>query len=458
MRRRVVVTGVGAVCPIGRNAPEFWSNCLAGITNVVPIPENWHDYSNFISQYWTPLPTSGNSESKFTRVERLTLDPSARNAISSALEALENAGFKVYKSNRGGYEVANIDQEKFGVYMGTGVGGICSLLENHTFPVLSRNMKDLRSLLMRDLPSDVRTTLDNVSQRMIHPRRINPFIVSMLMPNAISANIGLYFKMKGPNLTFNVACAAGTVAIGNAFRAVRNGDINVALAGGSEYLGDDYGYIFRGFDVAGVLAKGSEADLLNRPFDKGRTGFLLSQGASAVLILEDLNNAVSRGAPIIAEIKGYGESFEAHNIMQMGEDTGQIERMILGALEIAGLETSDIDYVNTHGTGTINNDDIEAKVLYKLFGETPLVNSTKSLVGHSIGASGGLEAIVTAFSLKYQTTHACKNLSSPNSDLNFVRSVETSPIRNAISQSFAFGGHNSALIFSKFDAEEIGLN
>jgi 3-oxoacyl-[acyl-carrier-protein] synthase II len=144
--------------------------------------------------------------------------------------------------------------------------------------------------------------------------------------------------------------------------------------------------------------------------------------------------------------------------MQMGEDTKQIERMIQNALGVAGLEISDIDYVNSHGTGTINNDDIEAKVLYKLFGRTALVNSTKSLVGHSIGASGGLEAIVTALSLQHQTTHVCKNLSSPNSHLNFVKSVETFPIKNAISQSFAFGGHNSALIFSKFSAEENGLN
>jgi len=453
MERRVVITGVGAVCPIGRNAGEFWSNCLAGKTNVVPIPEHWHDYSTFDSQFWTPLPTTDDSESEFTRVEKLTLDPSTRNVISSAREALENAGFTVYKSSKGGYKVANIDQEKFGVYMGTGVGGICSLLENHTFSVLSRNKKDLNDLLMRDLSGDVRTTLESIKERMTHPRRMNPFIVSMLMPNAISANVGLYFQMKGPNITFTVACAAGTVAIGNAFKAIRIGDVNVALAGGSEFLGDDYGYIFRGFDVAGALAKGSEANEVNRPFDKSRTGFLLSQGASAVLILEDLNNAVSRQAPIIAEVKGYGESFEAHSIMQMGEDTKQIERMILSALEVAGLESSDIGYVNSHGTGTINNDDIEAKVLYKLFGKNALVNSTKSLVGHTIGASGGLEAIVTAFSLKYQTTHACKNLSSPNSPLNFVKSVGTFPIRNALSQSFAFGGHNSALIFSKYDAD-----
>jgi 3-oxoacyl-[acyl-carrier-protein] synthase II len=167
--------------------------------------------------------------------------------------------------------------------------------------------------------------------------------------------------------------------------------------------------------------------------------------------LEDLESANKRQAPIVAEVVGYGESFDAYSIMQIGEDTNQIERMLRNTIADAGLKTHDIDYINAHGTGTINNDDIEAKVLRKMFGQAPLVNSTKSLVGHSIGASGALETIVTALSLKHQTTHACKNLNSPNSDLNFVTCVNNFTIKNAITQSFAFGGHNSALALSKYN-------
>lgn len=449
--RRVVITGLGAVCPIGQNTEEFWINCLRGFARVEAIPEQWGDYSSFDCKYWATLPSTDLFDSGFTRSQRLTLDPCALLAILSVKEALENAGYEVYKSRNGCYRVADIAEERFAVYMGTGVGGISSLLRYHSYPILSRNSLDISELIKDKLSKNVRATLNNIKRRMVLPRRINPFIVSMLMPNAISANIGLFFGLKGPNTTYAVACAAGTVAIGNAFRSIQKGDVKVAIAGGSEYLADDYGYIFRGFDVAGTLAKGDDAELVNRPFDIKRTGFLLSQGASAALILEDLDSANKRQAPIVAEVVGYGESFDAYNIMQIGEDTSQIERMLLNTIADAGLKTHDIDYINAHGTGTINNDDIEAKVLRKMFGQAPLVNSTKSLVGHSIGASGALETIVTALSLKHQTTHACKNLDSPNSDLNFVTCVNNFAIKNAITQSFAFGGHNSALALSKYN-------
>lgn len=451
-KRRVVITGLGANCSIGANIEEFWSNCIEGVTNVERIPQHWSKFSSYDCKFWSPLSFGDALETEFTRVQRLTLDPCARLAILTAKEALEKAGYSVYKSSRGGYRVPEIVQDQVGVFMGTGVGGISSLLENHAYPVLSRNYKEITELEEEELSSDARSKINRVKNRMVFPRRINPFIVSMLMPNAVSANIGLLFELMGQNTTYTVACAAGTVAIGNAFRAVQRGDVNVAIAGGSEYLDDYYGYIFRGFDVAGTLAKGGDAELVNRPFDKDRTGFLLSQGGSAALILEELETALSRQAPIVAEVKGFGESFDAHNIMQMGGDSSQIERMIRNTISDAGLEAQDIDYINAHGTGTKNNDDFEADVLEKIFNKKPIVNSTKSLVGHSIGASGALEAVVTACSLKYQTTHACKNLQSPNSGLNFVRNVANFSLDNALTQSFAFGGHNSALVLSRYDA------
>ncbi|MFC1681256.1 beta-ketoacyl-[acyl-carrier-protein] synthase family protein [Pseudomonadota bacterium] len=450
--RRVAITGLGAISSIGDNADKFWRSCISGNTNVEHIPQHWFEYSTFNCQFWSPLPSSSSFDAEFTRSQRLTLDASARLAILTAKEALENAGYTVYKSNKGGYDVLGISPERFGVFMGTGVGGISSLLQNHTHPILSRSYRDIQNLNRDDLSGVDKETLENISNRMVFPRRVNPFIVSMLMPNAISANVGLFFQLTGPNTTYAVACASGAVAIGNAFRAIQKGDVDVALAGGSEYLDDHYGYIFRGFDVAGTLARGEDAETLNRPFDRDRTGFVLSQGGAATLILEEFESAISRGAPIVAEIIGYGETFDAYNIMHMSPDVGQIDRMIKSTLSDAGLSACDIDYINAHGTGTRNNDEIEAEVLYKNFGSVPVVNSTKALVGHSIGASGALEAVVTAKSLMHQTTHACKNLETPICDLNFSTGLDHLSIDYALSQSFAFGGHNSALAFKKFDA------
>lgn len=449
--RRVVITGVGVICPIGRNTPEFWQNCLRGESNVTAIPEHWNQYSSFKSRFWAPLPEIRYDELGLTKAQILQLDPVALNILSATVEALVNAGFTVYKNSDGkGHQVADINPEEFGVYMGTGVGGIHSLLENHNFPVLSNVKAELKEILRTNTPLEGRERISDVVNLMVHPRRINPFIVSMLMPNAVSANVGLCFGFKGPNTTYSVACASSTVAIGRAFKAIQSGVVSTILAGGSEYLNDHCGYIFRGFDVAGTLTTGEDAETANRPFDINRNGFLFSEGASVAIVLEELDTATSRGAPIIAEVIGYGESFEAYNIMRMGKDITQISRMLSNAVMDANISLEDIDYVNAHGTGTINNDEIESEVLSKFFGPSTLVNSTKSLVGHTIGASGGLEAVVCALSLKEQRTHICKNLSNPISDLNFVTEVLEQRLDTALSQSFAFGGHNSALILRRY--------
>lgn len=448
-----MVTGLGAICSIAKNATEFWSNCINGVTNVQRIPRHWLNFSDFDCQFWAPLECNDALVSEFSRVQRLTLDPCTRLAILTTKEALENAGFNVYKNSKGVHGISGVNGDRFGVFMGTGVGGISSLLQNHTHPVLSRSFEALNEIDEGNLSDDDRKVLGNVRDRMVFPRRVNPFIVSMLMPNAVSANVGLNFGLTGQNTTYAVACAAGTVAIGNAYRAIQRGEVSVAIAGGAEYLDDYHGYIFRGFDVAGTLARGGSPERINCPFDEARSGFLFSQGGAASLVLEDLEFAKSRNAPIIAEVVGFGETFDAYNIMQMGGDTNQIRRMITRTLKDADLAVNEIDYINAHGTGTVNNDEIEAKVLYEVFGDVPYVNSTKSLVGHTIGASGALEAVVLANSIKFQTTHNCKHLTTPINQLNYVREVKSFPINYALSQSFAFGGHNTAIVFGRYDAE-----
>jgi 3-oxoacyl-[acyl-carrier-protein] synthase II len=196
-----------------------------------------------------------------------------------------------------------------------------------------------------------------------------------------------------------------------------------------------------------------DPEAANRPFDENRSGFLFSQGGAAVLILEELDHAQRRGATILAELIGFAETFDAHSIMSLAPGGQQIERMIHATLEDANMSPKDVDYINAHGTGTKNNDQTEAEVIDRVFGKSVRVNSTKSLLGHTIGASGAFEALVTALTLRDGKTHISRNLENPVLDLNFVRSVESFEPRVALSQSFAFGGHNAAIILRKYDPQ-----
>jgi 3-oxoacyl-[acyl-carrier-protein] synthase II len=297
-----------------------------------------------------------------------------------------------------------------------------------------------------------REPLENILGLMTHGPRFNPFEVSMVMPNAPAAVIGIKYTLTGPNETYCVACASGTVAVGNAYRAVRDGRVDVAIGGGCEYFGDEHGHIFRSFDVSGTLVRDcADPETANRPFDEKRSGFLFSQGAAATLVLEELEHARQRGAAIMAEMIGFAETFDAHSIMSLAPGGQQIERMIRDALVDADLQPHDVGYVNAHGTGTKNNDRTEAEVINRVFGKSVRVNSTKALVGHTIGASGAIEALVTALSLRDGTTHICKNLDTPVLGLNFVRNIERFDPHVGISQSFAFGGHNAAVVMRRFD-------
>ena len=451
MNRRVVISGAGVLCPIGGAIDEFWRNCLHGKTNVLPIPDQWLQYSDYRSRFWSPLPSLEFSKLGFTKAQIIRTDPVALLAIYSTKQALCNANLHLseidVRSNT--YRISKIDSARTGVYMGTGIGGANSFLDNHYHPILSRIKHELKELVC-DIPKASRGHLSSVLDRMFHLRRVNPFIVSMLMPNAVSAQVGLTFGINGPNTTYCVACASGTSAIGHAYRAIKTGIVDIAIAGGAEYLDDYYGYIFKGFDEAGTFALGTKSDQVNKPFDRARSGFLFSQGGAVTMILEDYEIAKARKAPILSEIVGFSEAFDSHSIMSLSPDGGQITRMIAGALDEAKVHQSGVQYVNAHGTGTKNNDEVEAEVLERVFGTSVLINTTKSLVGHTIGASGALEALVTVLSLRDQTTHVCKNLKEPISKLNFVRKVKPYSMEVGFSHSFAFGGHNAGLVLKRF--------
>ncbi|MHB8623434.1 MAG: beta-ketoacyl-[acyl-carrier-protein] synthase family protein [Sulfuricaulis sp.] len=454
MIRRVVITGAGVISPIGIGLDEFWRHCLEGKLAVAYIPAHWERYADLRSRLWSPLPDINPESLGIARTERLQLDPVTVLALGAAREALNRAGFTINpaKGHSRQFIVSDADSARTGVYIGTGLGGAVTFLQNHTHHLLRKPRAALMTHAKEQLPSGDRDKLESILALMTHVPRFNPFEVSMVMPNAPSAAIGIKFTFTGPNETYCVACASSTVAIGNAYRAVRDGRIDVAVSGGCEYFADEHGHIYRSFDVSGTLVRDCEnPEKANRPFDEKRSGFLFSQGGSAVLILEELEHAQHRGAKIMAELIGFAETFDAHSMMSLVPGGIQIERMIRAALADANLSPCEVDYVNAHGTGTKNNDEIEAQVINRVFGRSVWINSTKSLLGHAIGASGAFEALVTALSLRDGTTHVCKNLETPLLDLNFVRHVERFNPLVGLSQSFAFGGHNAAVVLRRFD-------
>ncbi len=456
MSRRVVITGAGVVSPIGVGVETFWRRCLEGDTTVAPIPSHWTNYANYHSQIWATLPEFDVESFGIGRIERLQLDPVTVLTICAAREALERAGFTLVPlpGNPRALSLSGLDPTRIGVYLGTGLGGAVSFLENHTHHLLQRARAALKAYAEERASAADCEPLQSILALMTHGLRFNPFEVSMVMPNAPAAVLGIRFSFNGPNETYCVACASGTVAVGNAWRAVRAGQVDVAVTGGCEYFGDEHGHIFRSFDVAGTLVRDcAQPQRANRPFDKKRSGFLFSQGGAALLVLEERGHALRRGVKPIAEIIGFAETFDAHSIMALAPGGGQIERMIRMALAEAGVKPQDVDYINAHGTGTQNNDALEAEVIERVFGRRPLVNATKSLLGHTIGASGAFEALVTALSLHDGTTHVCKNLEDPVRDLNFVRHVEAHDLRVGLSQSFAFGGHNAAVVLRRCEEQ-----
>jgi 3-oxoacyl-[acyl-carrier-protein] synthase II len=453
MNRRVVITGAGVVSPIGTGVDEFWRHCLQAKSVVAPIPDQWLKYADLRSRLWSPLRYDPESLG-ITRTERLQLDPVAVLALGAAREAIQRAGFTLVPAaeRSRAFALPEVDSTRVGVYFGTGIGGAHSFLQNHVQHLYQRAHESLKDYSEEHAHAEDAERLNGILALMAHPPRYHPFVVSMLMPNAASAAVGIKFSLTGPNVTYCVACASGTVAVGHGYRAVQEGRVDLAVAGGSEYLYDDHGHIFRGFDVAGTLVRDYvDPDSANRPFDKKRSGFLFSQGGAAVLMLEEFEHAQRRGATVMAELIGFAETFDAHSMMSLAPDGEQIERMVRSALADANLLPRDVDYVNAHGTGTKNNDQTEVEVIDRVFGKSVLVNSTKSLLGHTVGASGAFETLVTALSLRDGKTHICKNLDTPILDLNFVRRVERFDPRVGLSQSFAFGGHNAAVVLRRFD-------
>jgi 3-oxoacyl-[acyl-carrier-protein] synthase II len=444
----VAITGAGVISSLGTGLAGFWRRCLAGDTVVEEIPPAWVRHSPLRSRAWSPLGPWERETPLATRLERKQLDPVSRIALLAAEEAVGLAGLTLESADprRNAYRIAGVDGDRAGVFLGTGVGGLHSCLESSRFILLDRPRRALQAIVDEQATPDARAPLDAVLEELAIPRVFNPFSVAMTMPNAPAAVLSIKLGLSGPCRTFTSACASGTVAVGQAFHAIRRGECDFALAAGVEYLGDPFGSSFRGFDAVGALAAGPlPPDRINRPFDRERCGFLFSEGGGAVLVLEDLAAARRRGAPVLAEVVGYGETADAHHLMSMAPEGRQIRRALHLCLADAGLAPEDVGYINAHGTGTPANDAVEAQVIAETFPRRPRVSSTKSLLGHTLGASGAIEAVVTALTLRDGLAHPSRNLTDPEADLAFVREAEPVAVRFAISQSFAFGGQNAAI-------------
>lgn len=438
----MALTGAGVVSSLGTDVDGFWRRCLEGGTVIEEVPAAWALHSPLRSRVWSPLGAWERETPLMTRIERKQLDPASRIALLAAEEALRRAGLPLESADprRNAWRIAGVDGDRAGVFLGTGVGGLHSCLESSRFIVLDQPRRALQEI----------EGAEAVLQGLAIPRAFNPFSVAMTMPNASAAALSIKLGLFGPCRTFAGACASGTVALGQAFRALRHGECDLALAGGVEFLSDPFGCAFRGFDAVGALAAGPlPPDRINRPFDRERCGFLFSEGGGAVLVLEDLESARRRGADALAEVVGYGETADAHHLMAMAPEGRQIRRALDLCLADAGLAPADVGYVNAHGTGTAANDDVEARVLSELFPPETRVNSTKSLLGHTLGASGAIEALVAALTLRHGVAHPSRNLTDPQVPLAFVRAAEPVAARYALSESFAFGGQNAVLALAR---------
>ncbi|WP_188152137.1 beta-ketoacyl-[acyl-carrier-protein] synthase family protein [Teredinibacter waterburyi] len=458
MSNRVVVTGIGLVSPIGHDLSTFWSNCLRGESAAAPIPEFWQNFYDYKSIFWSELILPDYKALGYSAFMRSKTDPAALNSIIAAKSALNDAGLSLESTGKHQSRLCDYDAGDVGVYVGTGIGGIASFIDSYNHQsnsVIHKSIKEFKSNFLAEpksgsAPSEPENNPLSHTESLLHyDKKFNPFVVSMHMPNASAANIGISLGVTGECNTYSYACASSTISIGEAFRSVASGTVKCAIAGGTEYMHDPYGAIFRAFDQGGTLTRHTDSPrTCNMPFDKGRSGFMFSEGGACYLVLEDYDSALARGANIYGEISGYSRNFEGYSTMII-EPSGRNIKSLLGKLLAqAGIEGTDIQYVNSHGTGTVPNDDVESEAIEHIVGKKAFVNSTKSILGHSLGASGAFEAAVTFLSIKNQQLHPSANISDPVRDLNFVTKPTEATITRAITQSFAFGGHNAALLCS----------
>ncbi|KIH71519.1 beta-ketoacyl-ACP synthase II [Salinicoccus roseus] len=410
-KRRVVVTGIGALTPIGNSAPETWENALKGVNGIDKITRiDNSEYNVHVAGELKDF----NIEDYMDKKEARRMDRFTQYAMVASDEAVKDSGIEITDDNR----------ERIGVWIGSGIGGIQALEDG--FKVLYER----------------------------GPRRVSPFFVPMMIPDMASGQVSIKHGLKGPNGATVTACATGTNSIGEAFKFIERGQADAMVTGGTEAPITRMGVA--GFQANKALTTADDPDKASRPYSKDRDGFVIGEGAGIVM-LEELEHAKERGAKIYGEVVGYGTTGDAHHITAPAEEGEGGARAMIEAMKDAGIDPNEIGYVNGHGTSTQYNDLFETIAIRNVFKDHAynlLVNSTKSMTGHLLGGTGGMEAIITVLSLRDGKVHPTINLDNPDPecDLNYVtEGAVEADIRYAISNSFGFGGHNASLVFKKYE-------
>ncbi len=410
-KRRVVVTGLGLVTPLGIGVEKSWEGLVQGRSGIRRITH--FDSSQHATQIAGEV-EGFNPEDYIEPKEIKKMDRFIHLGVAAATMAMDDAQLKIDESNAA----------RVGVYVGAGMGGLTTIEHYH------------KVLLEKG------------------PRRITPFFIPMLIINLAAGQISIRFGAKGPNVAPTTACATGSHAIGDALRVIERGDADAMIAGGAESVITPMG--IGGFNAMKALStRNDEPERASRPFDRDRDGFIMGEGAG-ILVLEELNHALQRGAKIYAELIGYGLTADAYHITSPAPEGEGAARCMAMALKDAGVEPSIVDYINAHGTSTKYGDELETTAIKTVFREHAYklaVSSTKSMTGHLLGAAGGVEAVVCCLSICKSLIPPTINLDNPDEgcDLDYVaHAARTKEVSYALSNSFGFGGTNACLLFKKF--------
>jgi 3-oxoacyl-[acyl-carrier-protein] synthase II len=416
MNRRVVITGTGLITPVGLDVPTSWNALLGGRSGAAPITQ--FDATDFKVRFAAEV-KGFEPDQYIDRKETKRTDRFAQFAIGASVQAMREAGLD-------DGAIGGVDPTRFGVIIGSGIGGIWTFEEQH------------RKLIERG------------------PSRVSPFFVPMFISDIAAGLVSIRWGLKGPNYCTVSACASSAHAVGNAFRSIKYDEADVMIAGGTEATVSPQ--TIAGFAAMTALSERNDSpETASRPFDATRDGFVLGEG-SGMLVLEELEHAKARGASIIAEIAGYGQTADAYHITAPAEGGEGAVRAIQAALREAGATPDDVDYVNAHGTSTPANDKNETAAIRTALGERAyqiVVGSTKSMTGHTLGAAGGIEAVICGLVCREGKIPPTINFHErdPDCDLDYATGgMVERPVRLALSNSFGFGGHNVCLAVKRYEA------
>ena len=409
MSRRVVVTGLGAVTPIGNNVDDFWTSVKAGKIGFDHITKfDTTDYKCHIAAELKDF----NPQDFMDRKAAKRMEPFSQYAVAAAKQAIDDSGLDIEKE----------DPYMVGCAIGSGIGSL-QAMERETQKLYEKG-----------------------------PNRVNPLLVPLMICNMAAGNVSIHFGLKGKSINVVTACATGTNTIGEAYRSIQYGEADVMVAGGTEGSVCPIG--IAGFTALTALSTVDDPTKCSLPFDKNRSGFVMGEG-SGVVILEELEHAKARGAKIYAEVVGYGCSSDAYHITSPQEDGAGAARAMTNAMSDAGVTPADVKYINAHGTGTHHNDLFETRAIKLAFGDEAAnlkINSTKSMIGHLLGAAGAVEFITCVKEIQDGFIHKTVGYETPDEeiDLNYCKDSYEEPVEYALSNSLGFGGHNASILLKAY--------